>query len=293
MPVFDKIAIIGVGLIGGSAGIAALERGIASEVWGVARRRETIDSALSAGAVSRGTLSLAEGVRGADFVLVASPPAAVAGIIRECLPLLRPGAVVTDAASVKRDIVCEVEGFIGEKAIFVGSHPVAGSEKSGVESADGNLFEGADCVITPLPGRGAGVSEAAKFWEMLGMRVSSMSPEAHDSLMALTSHLPHIASCGLVNAVAGLFGQDESGTPFVSGGGFRDTTRIASAPAGLWKDIILSNRDNLAAGLREYAGILKSLERALLENDANYILEFLSRAGENREKLMKSRGAVE
>ncbi len=292
MPVFDKIAIVGVGLIGGSAGIAALERGIASEVWGVARRRETIDSALSAGAVSRGTLSLAEGVEGADFVLVASPTAAVPGIVRECLPLLRPGAVVTDAASVKRDIVCEVEGFIGEKAIFIGSHPAAGSEKSGVEFADGNLFEGADCVITPLPGRGAGVSEAAKFWEMLGMRVYSMSPEAHDSLMALTSHLPHIASCGLVNAVGELF-RRESGGPFIAGGGFRDTTRIAAAPAALWKDIVLSNRDNLAAGLREYAGILKSLERALLENDADYVLEFLSRAGENREKLMKRRGAVE
>ena len=288
MPLFDKITIVGVGLIGGSAGIAALKRGIAGDVTGVARRGETIDAALSLGAVSRGTLSLAEGVKGADFVLVASPVGAVPEIIRECLPLLESGAVITDAASVKRDIVYEVDSFITEDASFIGSHPVAGSEKSGVESADGNLFKGADCIITPLPGRGRGREAVEKFWEMLGMRVSVMSPEAHDSLMALTSHLPHIASCGLVNAVAGMFGE-EAGRPFVSGGGFRDTTRIAAGSAELWKDIILSNRDNLASALREYTSMLKSLEQALEAGDADYVLRFLREAGESREKLVNMR----
>jgi prephenate dehydrogenase len=292
MAAFQKITIIGMGLIGGSAGMAALKKGISDEVVGVVRRPETVGAALSLGAASRCTLSLEEGVSGADFVLAASPPASVPGIIGKCLPLLRPGAVITDAASVKRDIVREIAGFIGGGVRFAGSHPVAGSEKSGVEAADSNLFEGASCIVTPAPDDCGGREEVKKFWEMLGMRVTVMSPEAHDSLMALTSHLPHIASCGLMNAVSAVFAREPE-RPFIFAGGFRDSTRIASAPPGLWNDIIISNRDNIAEALGEYADMLKALQDALARGDSDYVLGFLKDAAAGRERLLNPKNEAE
>ncbi len=289
MSQFGKMTIIGVGLIGGSAGIAALNRGVAGEVWGVARREETIKTAVKKKAISRGTLDLAEGVKDADFIIAAVPVGSVPDVIRKCLPYLKPGVIITDAGSTKGEIVSQVNGFIPGDAVFIGSHPVAGSEKSGVEFADGALLDSSTCIITPLPGQTSGAEDVRKFWEALGMKVILMSPREHDRLLALTSHLPHVVSCGLVNLVSGYMDRDGR-VRSAAAGGFRDTTRIAASSPQIWHDIFSTNRDNLADFLKEYIELLRGIEKVLRSGDGDALLGFLEKARTSRDEITRQSG---
>ena len=276
---FDRVTIIGVGLIGGSLGLALREKGLARRVVGVGHRQASIDLALEMGAVDEGTLDPVAAVKGSDLVVLATSITLIAELGRKVAPALEKGAVVTDVGSTKSDIVRELESAMPAGVHFVGSHPIAGSEKRGVDAATAGLFRGATCVVTPTKRTDpAAVRAVGGLWAAVGAKVVTLSPEDHDAILARTSHLPHVAAAALVAALQG----PDAG--FV-GTGFRDATRIASGDVAIWCDICLTNRDALLAALDGYAGELSEFRRAVESGDRARLAELLSAAKSRRDGL--------
>ena len=276
---FKRITIIGLGLIGGSLALAIKEKKLAKEIIGVSRRKSTIKRAAKEKIVDFATLDLKEGVRGSDFVIIAAPVLKIVKIAGIIAPFLKKSAIVTDAGSTKRYIVKSIEKTGLNGAYFAGSHPIAGSEKSGIKSADKDLFKGACCIITDTKNTNKeALGKIKRFWKALEMKVIIMSLDRHDRLLSKISHLPHAVSVTLVNSA----GRKDIG---FAAGGFRDTTRIASGEPGLWKDIFLTNRENLIKDIKVFKKELFKIETALKNNDSAYLLKLLSNAKVIRDSL--------
>ena len=258
MRLFERMVVAGVGLIGGSLGLAARARGLVGETVGYGRGEENLRVAAARGAIDRYHRSPAEAARGADLVVVAVPVRSLGAVTAELLPHAAPDAVVIDVGSVKASVVRAVEPIVRPPAAFVGCHPIAGTEQSGAANAFPELFEGQLCVVTPTPNTdAAAVARVRKLWEGVGMRVEEMTAEAHDRLLALVSHLPHVAAFALVAAIEAE--RVEGRDPLAySGGGLRDTTRIAASHPEMWRDIFLDNRGEV---LRAIDGLEASLAR--------------------------------
>jgi len=278
---FNKITIIGVGLIGGSIGLAIKKRRLAREVIGVFRRPSTLRRALKRAAIDSGTLDIKEGVSDADLVVIASPVLTIPDIARKALRFAKPGAIVTDVGSSKCWIVDKVERMAGRSrcAAFVGSHPMAGSEQAGVEAATSALFEGAPCIVTKT-GRtdGRALRKIAAFWKSLGARVEVMSPLEHDKNVAFISHLPHIVAFGLAGAVPGdslKYGAE----------GFKDTTRVASSDPGLWTDIFITNRAEILRSARLFERNYKEILKAISRSDYWKVVKLLAKAKAKRDRF--------
>jgi prephenate dehydrogenase len=275
---FVRAAVIGVGLIGGSLGMAMRWRRIAREVVGVARVPETIGVARARGAIDRGTTDPVEGVAGADLVVLATPPELVVSMARQVLPYLGAGAIVTDVASVKREIVRDIEPAIDpDKGVaFVGGHPMAGNEGRGVAAASAELFEGSVYLITRTPRTdGAATERIATLARALGARPMVMDPEAHDRAVARVSHLPYLLAAALMGAA-------ESETA-AAGPSFLGATRVAGSPVSLWAQICRLNRSEIVEALRAFRDELDRLEGGL--TDGADIDELLERARRARLKL--------
>lgn len=279
---FNKIVIIGVGLIGGSIGLAIQKRGIACEVAGVFRRRSTLAKALKRKAVSRGYMNVADGVKGADFIIVASPVRAIPRLVREAAKYAKPGTIITDAGSTKRWIVDSVAGIAlaGRKIYFVGSHPMAGSEHTSVEYARSDLLDGAACIVTKTRFTDKkAFSKVVAFWKTLGARVSVMDPASHDSSVANISHLPHIAAFGLAGSV-------DVKDLKLAAEGFKDTTRVASSDPDLWADIFLTNRKEVEASGAVFIKSFKKLISAVASGDRVKLVKLLKKAKSKRDRLI-------
>jgi prephenate dehydrogenase len=278
-----KVTLIGVGLLGGSLGLAMRQRGLADEVVGFVRRAASVTEADRCGAVSRGTLDLAEAVAGADLLVFCTPLAQMRPLAEAMRPHLNRGALVTDVGSVKGSVVRELEGlFARAGARFVGSHPMAGSEKTGVTAARADLFEGAACVVTPTARtQPAALRAVESLWRALGGRVLRLNPAAHDRAVARSSHLPHAVASALAHRV--LDPRQPAEVARLCAGGFRDTTRIASSSPEMWRDIGLANRRNLAEELRALAATLERLGKVLDAGDAEALEEFYSASRARRE----------
>lgn len=247
---FKKIAIVGVGLIGGSVGLAARKKRLAKEIVGVCRREVSRRKAVKYGTVDRATLNLDEGLRGADLVVVATPVGKIAGKVKDIINRAENKMIVTDAGSTKETIVKSVEKLNSRYTEFVGSHPMAGSEKGGPENACGRLFENRDCFVTATKNTNKrALNKVKKFWRTLGARPIVISPEEHDKITAKISQMVHVVASGLVIA-------NKDALKYAASG-FRDTTRIALADSDLWKDICVSNSNNIADALDELIGILE------------------------------------
>jgi prephenate dehydrogenase len=252
------VAIMGVGLIGGSIGLALRARGLTDRVIGIGRDESTLAEARHLGAIDAATTALERGVGAADIVVVCTPVTLIASHARRAAEGGPEGLLVTDAGSTKRRIVAEVEAHPRGLAAFVGAHPIAGSERKGVAHARADLFEGRACVLTPTartpPQRR---DRARRFWELLGCRIVEMDPDAHDAALARTSHLPHAVAAALAAAVpAELLA--------LAAGAYRDGTRVAGSDPDLWAGIFLENRrpilDALAGFQAELAGFRRALE---------------------------------
>ena len=277
--IFKRITIIGLGLIGGSLALAIKEKKLAKEVVGVSRRKSTTRFAVKEKIVDFATLDLKEGVKDSDFVIIAAPVFKILEIAGTIAPFLKKGAIVTDAGSTKRYIVKGIEKIRLKGAYFAGSHPIAGSEKSGIEYADKDLFKGAYCIITKTSNTNKkALDKIKRFWKALEMKVITMPLDRHDRLLSKISHLPHAVSVSLVNSA----GRKDIG---LAAGGFRDTTRIASGEPGLWKDIFLTNRENLIKDIRMLKKELSKIEAALKNNDSVHLLKLLSNAKVIRDSL--------
>ncbi len=280
-----KIAIIGVGLIGGSLGLALKKQNLIKEVVGIGRRPESLDKAIQVGAVDRATLELKEGVKDVDLVVVATPVGLITEMVKRIIVALPQGAIITDVGSTKERIVKEVDRMLPGGISFVGGHPLAGSERRGIEEARADLFENSVCVLTPGEKASPETSELVKsLWESVGTRVLVMKPEEHDFLIAATSHLPHLLAATLVNLASDLRGEDERLLSLIAGG-FKDTTRIAASPPELWRDICLSNRNNLMEMIDRFQGLLKKTKEYISREDGNLLREDFAKAKAFRDRI--------
>lgn len=275
---FQKVTLVGVGLLGGSLGMALRLRGLAEHVCGVVRRSAVIADCERLGAVDVATRNLGPAVRGADLVVLCSPIGQMGTLTRELAPFLEPGALVTDVGSVKGPLVEELEPIVAKAGgQFVGSHPMAGSEKTGVQAARADLFEGAICAVTPTPRTDPkALARVQRLWESVGARVLALSPQQHDDLVSRSSHLPHVVAAALANYVLSPAHPKEQAA--LCAGGFRDTTRIASGSPEMWRDIALANREHLSRVLGVLVEDLQEIQRALQLQDSEAITEFFTSA---------------
>jgi prephenate dehydrogenase len=273
------ITIVGVGLIGGSIGLASKKRGLAKCVRGLGRRHEALVEAKTRGAIDEIHMEPAAALKDADLVILCTPVDQIAEQTLRFAPLCKQGAVITDAGSTKGHIVDLVEGRLKDGVDFVGSHPLAGSEKKGVAFADAELFHGRWTVVTPTSHTSPdAVEKVVEFWSALGSNVRSMSPHEHDEALAITSHLPHL----LAAALAGILPEHLHS---LTATGFRDTTRVAAGDPELWSAIFLHNREALLHAYDLVHARLNEFRRALQEKDGEAIDRLLTQAKKNRESL--------
>ncbi len=283
MSKINHVAVIGLGLMGGSLGMA-LRRQPGVRVAGYARRAETRRLALECGAVDAVFDDPAAAVRGARVTVICTPVGQIAAMAAACLPGLEPGSVVTDVGSSKAEVVRRMDDlFAGSPAAFVGSHPIAGSERQGLEAARADLYRGALVVVTPSPlTRPDALSMTEDFWAGLGARVRRMTPGDHDRLLAATSHLPHLAAA-LVSATVGRHAPEQAG--LLCGAGFWDTTRVAEGDPAMWHDILQTNRTAVLDELRALQGNLAAMTAALEGGDFGAVRHLLEDARTKRRAL--------
>ena len=288
---FKQVAIIGVGLIGGSLGMILRRKTLADHVVGVGRRVENLKTAVALGAIDRYVADPQEGVRGADLVVLATPVDTYERHLREWAHCLAPGAIVSDVGSVKGTLVERSEAIMPAGVHFVGAHPIAGKEKTGVAAGSDQLFKGARCILTPTTRTDpAALDRVRQLWEEAGSIVLLMDPHLHDQILGAVSHLPHVAAFALMNALAELRDQQVPALDLAghSGGGLRDTTRIAASSPEMWRDIFLWNRDNVVSYIDRYARALEELKQLIKAEDAAGIEKLLERAKGERDKLTSS-----
>ncbi len=273
------VTIIGVGLLGGSAGLAIKAHDPDVRIAGVGRRQSSLDEALAVGAIDTAHLDPAEAVTGSDMVILATPVGAFAKHLEAIKPALKPGAMVTDVGSTKARVVQMAEKILGGDR-FVGSHPMAGSERTGPSFARADLFEGATCIITPTGRTTKALADRVeKFWQTLGMKTLRMSPAAHDKAVARVSHLPHALSAMLM-----MLPKDADFN--VAATGFRDMTRLAGGSPEMWRDIFLTNRKAVLDALDTLDENLCQLRDLLELGDAVGIEKLLTEAQKRREKTI-------
>jgi prephenate dehydrogenase len=252
---FGTVAILGPGLIGGSLALALAERGLAKRISIYARSPHALDAIRLAGVNAELTGNPSEAVRDADVVILCVPIEAMAALVKECRDALKPTALVTDVGSVKGSVDAVLAPLLKGKARWIGSHPMAGSEQSGFVAARPDLFENAAVIVTPTPETAPETQKRAEeFWQALGSRIFSLSPSEHDLAVAEISHMPHLVAALLVTQAG------PKSLPLAAGG-FRDTTRVASASPGLWIEILQANREALARQCGAWAEELEKIER--------------------------------
>jgi len=275
---FDSLAIVGVGLIGGSVGLAAKARAATRHIVGIGRNSDTLAQAKSLGVIDEFSTDLAA-VASADIVVFCSPVDHIVRQAREAATHAKPGVLFTDAGSTKANIVRDLERHLPAHVRFVGAHPLAGSEKQGAENARGNLFEERVCVITPTAKTDiAAVERVSLFWQALGCKVKPLTPEEHDLALATTSHLPHFVA-------ALLAGQLPAKWREFTATGFRDTTRIAAGDPALWTAIARENSLALSHALDEFGMRVDKLRNAVLNSDGETLTQLLAEGKKVRDAL--------
>lgn len=266
----STVTIIGVGLIGGSFGLAIKRRGLAGHVIGAGRSQASLDRARDLGAIDEIAADVRNAVKRSSFVFLAAPVRAICRSVESIAPLVSRTALVTDAGSTKTAIVSVAERLWGSPVMFVGSHPMAGSEKSGVEYATPELFEGRIVAITPTDRTDRDAVEAVvDVWHAIGAQTIEVSPERHDEIVARTSHVPHVIAALLVSLVQEI---DSETTRKLAGTGLRDSTRLADSSSEMWRDICMTNNANIREGLREFRKFLDQTIESLAQKDDERLL---------------------
>lgn len=287
---FGVIAVIGVGLIGGSLGLAVRKRGLVDRVIGIGRNEKKLTRAKDLGAIDEFTLDMAAGIAEADLVVVCTPVLTIVPTIAQIAAHLKPGAVVTDVGSTKAEVVAGAEGALPGGVHFVGGHPMAGSEKSGVEAAKADLFEDAAWVITPSSKTNLkAMKKLTEFARKLGARTLIMSPEEHDESVAAISHVPHVLAAAALQVASELEQQRPGDVFSIAAGSFRDLTRVAASPPEIWRDISLSNREAISRTLRRYEETLAQMRRIVDSGDEAAVEQLFKDAKELRDQLMKEK----
>jgi prephenate dehydrogenase len=280
---WNKITLVGVGLLGGSLGLALRKRKLAKLVAGYVRREASLKDCERAGVTDFATTDLLAAVSAADLIVLCTPLAQMKPLVRQMLPALKRGAIITDVGSVKASVVTDVETLIHRAgAHFVGSHPMAGGEKQGVLAARGHLFENAVCVVTPTRKTNAtALRKVESLWRDVGARLLRTTPAAHDEFVSRSSHLPHLLAATLANLVLDPKLPKEQAVLCATG--FRDTTRIASGSPEMWRDIALTNRKYLGRTLVRFVADLGKFQAALKRGDTRAIAKYFETAKQRRD----------
>ncbi|NIM03756.1 prephenate dehydrogenase/arogenate dehydrogenase family protein [bacterium] len=295
-PFLSKVSIIGVGLIGGSFGLALKKKRLARQVVGIGRHIHKLKEAKRLGAIDTYTTDFAGGVENSDIVMVAAPVGKIPLIIKRILPYLKDGCIITDVGSTKEKVVKKVQKIILKssgkerkpKVSFIGGHPMAGSEKQGVKSASANIFSGTTCVLTPTDkSDGKAVKIVASLWKMVGARVLILKPEEHDYLVAYVSHLPHVLASTLASLMGKVHKQDPRASRIIAGS-ISDMTRIATSNPEMWADICLSNSKAIAESVNVMTKHLEKFRKSIEKKRKRELQHLFHNGRRAREKLIES-----
>ena len=282
-----RIVISGVGLMGGSVGLALKRAEFHGEIIGLGRRRSSLKNALDVGAVDSATLDYAEALRGADVLFICTPVDIIPSILERALEHTQSGCIITDVGSTKGQLVAEVDKIMPEDVHFVGAHPMAGSHKTSVMAAYASLFDNSVCIVTPTESTNPhAVDVVSELWKLMGARVEIMSPEEHDFLVAAASHLPHAVACALVSVVAGVEGPNQRAMDLTATG-FADATRIAAGSPEVWKGIFLHNADVISSMLERIEKELAEMRELIASRDGEKLLKKLERAKQIRDSIKR------
>ncbi len=291
-PRFERIALIGIGLIGSSLARVVRRNRLADHIAVCARTHATLDKARALGIADSTTTDPRACVDGADLVVLCTPLGTYGEITRAIAPGLRPGAIVTDVGSAKECVIADVGPHLPEGVHFVPGHPIAGTEHSGPESGFAELFRGRYCLLTPPPGTDTGaVARIEALWRQAGMTVEIMSARHHDRVLAITSHLPHLIAYTIVGTATDLEEQVKAEVIKFSAGGFRDFTRIAASDPVMWRDVFLANRDAVLEMLARFTEDLTALQRAIRWGEGEILQDRFTRTREIRRGIVEAKQA--
>ncbi|MBZ9793672.1 prephenate/arogenate dehydrogenase family protein [Rhizobium sp. 3T7] len=286
---FDRIALIGIGLIGSSIAHDIKRLGLAKEVVIATRSADTLKRAEQLQLGDRYTTSSAEAVKDADLVIVSVPVGASHSVAKEIAGSLKPGAIVTDVGSTKASVIAQMQPHMPPHVHFIPGHPLAGTEKSGPDAGFPGLFEGRWCIFTPISGTDeTALKRLRQFWEALGSKVDEMDPEHHDKVLAIVSHLPHIIAYNIVGTADDLEAVTESEVIKYSASGFRDFTRLAASDPTMWRDVCLHNKDAILEMLARFSEDLAYLQRAIRWGEGDKIFDLFTRTRAIRRSIIKA-----
>ena len=291
-PLFNKLALIGIGLIGSSIARVARQNNLAGTISAATRRKETADEARALNIVDEIGTDNAAAVRDADFVILCTPVGANAEAMAQIAPHLKKGAIVSDVGSVKQAVIRDVGPLIPEGVHFVPAHPVAGTEHSGPGAGFPELFDGRWCIVTPIPGSDrAAVDKVIEFWRRCGSDMEEMSADHHDKILAITSHLPHLIAYTIVGTATDLQDDIKSEVIKFAAGGFRDFTRIAASDPTMWRDVFLNNKEAVLEMLGRLSEDLAFLQRAIRWGEGDKLFELFERTRAIRRALIDAKQA--
>jgi cyclohexadieny/prephenate dehydrogenase len=286
---FDRIALIGIGLIGSSLAYDIRRLGLSGEIVISTRSAETLKRAEELSLGDRYTTSSAEAVKDADLVIVSVPVGASESVAKEIAGSLKPGAIVTDVGSTKASVIAQMQPHMPPHVHFIPGHPLAGTEKSGPDAGFPGLFEGRWCIFTPIAGTDqAALKKLRRFWETLGSKVDEMDPEHHDKVLAIVSHLPHIIAYNIVGTADDLEAVTESEVIKYSASGFRDFTRLAASDPTMWRDVCLHNKDAILEMLARFSEDLAYLQRAIRWGEGDKIFDLFTRTRAIRRSIIQA-----
>lgn len=286
---FEKIALVGIGLIGSSLARVIRREGLASHVAIATRSETTLARARELDLGSSYTMNAREAVRDADLVIVSVPVGSSGEVAEEIAPALKKGAILTDVGSTKASVIAQIEPHVPDGVHFIPGHPLAGTEKSGPDAGFAELFENRWCIFTPLPGTDpAALEKLSEFWRRCGSNIDTMDPQHHDMTLAIVSHLPHIIAYNIVGTADDLQSVTKSEVIKYSASGFRDFTRLAASDPTMWRDVCLHNKDAILEMLARFSEDLASLQRAIRWGDGEKLFDLFTRTRAVRRSIIEA-----
>ncbi|MDP3897145.1 MAG: prephenate/arogenate dehydrogenase family protein [Mesorhizobium sp.] len=288
-PLFDRIALVGIGLIGSSLARVIRREGLAGHIAIATRSADTLRRAEELGLGDSYSTDARDAASGADLVIVSVPVGSSGAVAAEIAPALKPGAILTDVGSTKASVIAQMQPHVPAGVHFIPGHPIAGTERSGPDAGFPDLFEGRWCILTPVPGTDeAAIARLADFWQRCGSRIDTMDPAHHDMVLAIVSHLPHIIAYNIVGTADDLEAVTKSEVIKYSASGFRDFTRLAASDPTMWRDVCLHNKDAILEMLARFSEDLSSLQRAIRWGDGDKLFEMFTRTRAVRKSIIEA-----
>ena len=289
MKPFKQMTILGVGLIGASLAQSCRQRKLVETIVGFGRNAANLKKAQEKHIIDSGSTDLKTAVEGSDLIVLCTPVGVLVERVREMIPFLQKGCIITDAGSVKGRLVEEIDALMPDSIYYVGAHPIAGGEQSGLEAASVDLLTGAKCIITPTANtRTEALQQVTEFWTEVGMQTLSMDAHEHDTVFGALSHLPHIVAYALMNTVANVKTESHGDILSMSGGGLKDITRIASSDPVMWRDICLANKRPVVKLIDQFQNALENIKTLIEQDQADALQETFAHANVHRGKLVET-----